>query len=414
MLIEQQTDMLIKRPQCLKTLTRLLVSISMVSFFFSCQKSEYEVSLHYVDVTSGKQLPYATVQRLDLTPADSIEIPLKIPDNRQATALVTTVTLGNSGQAIFLLLAKSDPSNHYFDQLYIDRNKDRDFTNDGAPYKSDGQFVKSRNQHFTEFGRVALPYDWQQGNTLTEEPFLCKIYFWYPDLGQPKTCSLLRLSWREGSFQFNDQQAMVAVVDDDANGVFDASDRWALLPQDSLGDEFVGDIHFFREATRAGWLGETAFEVANLAPQGNKVLLRRKEHELSRQEDLALDTPYNQEVRRPRAASEINWLSNYNRALQRARRTRQNIFVTFCVPWSGPCVSLDSRTFNDAEVVSLSNSFVCLQLDGDLERTLVRQFSVQNYPTLLILDHTGKELTRVVGYQPAAELARYLKQYVKS
>ena len=138
MLIQQQTDMLLKRPQCLKTLTRLLVSISMVSFFFSCQKSEYEVSLHYVDVTSGKQLPYATVQRLDLTPADSIEIPLKIPDDRQATALVTTVTLGNSGQAIFLLLAKSDPSNHYFDQLYIDRNKDRDFTNDGAPYKSDG------------------------------------------------------------------------------------------------------------------------------------------------------------------------------------------------------------------------------------------------------------------------------------
>lgn len=410
----QQTDALSSLYSHINSLSRCLFALLLMLLGFSCQKDEFEVGLHYADVTSGRQLPYATVQRLDFTPVDSMALKFNIPENLRQSALLASVMLGNSGQAMFLLLAKSTPQSQYYDQLLVDRNKDRDFNNDGASYSSEGRFIARRNQHYTEFEKVALPYDWHHENTLTEEPFLCKIYFWYPDDGsQPKTCSLLRLSWREGRFVYDDRRAVVVLADDDANGIFDANDRWALFPEDSLGDTFLRDVRFFRETTRLGWFAETAFELTEIAARGDKIILHKEESALSRDEDLAIDTPYSHEMRRPRAASQINWLDAYPRALQRARRTKQNIFVNFCVSWSGPCVILDERTFKDAEIVSLANSFVCLKLDGDFERDLVRQFGVQNYPTLLILDSAGKELTRIVGYQPAAELARYLEQYLK-
>ncbi|MFQ5632728.1 MAG: thioredoxin family protein, partial [bacterium] len=298
--------------------------------------------------------------------------------------------------------------------LLIDRNKDRDFTNDGSPYSGNGQFIAARNRHYTEFDKIAIPYEWQYESTFTEEPFLCKIFFWYPEEnGTPKTSSLLRLCWREGDFTYKKQDAKIIMVDDDCNGLFDTNDRWALFPKDSLEEKFVASLHLFRDATRNGWLGETAFELSGISPQGNRVHLQEKIVETTKAEDFAADAPYSQEARRPRAARTISWMTDYRSALRKARRSKQNILVNFCTSWSGPCLILEERTFNDAEVVSLTNEFINVKLDGDTERALAKQFNIQNYPTLLILDSTGKELSRVVGYQPAAEFTKYLFQYKK-
>lgn len=387
---------------------------AIILFFLACQKNEFAVDMHYTDTTSGRQLPYGAVQRLDLTPLDSTGLLFHIPEPLQKTALIAELKMGNSGKPMHLLFAKTDPQNIYFDQLLIDRNKDLNFTNDGAIYSSKGQFISNRNRHYTEFNPVAIPYEWQHENKLTEEPFLCKLYFWYPEEnGPPKTCSVIRLCWREGVFTFEDNEALVVMVDDDVNGLFDTNDRWALFPKDSLGEKFVANLRFFRDATRYGWLRETPFELSGISPQGNNLRLRIKQLELTSTDDIFSSTPYSQEVRRTRAARQISWLTDYNAALRKARLGKKNILVNFCTTWSGPCLFLEERTFNDAEVVALTDEYICLKLDGDLERKFIKQFDIQSYPTLLILDAKGKELSKVIGYQPASELSAYLKQYLK-
>jgi thiol-disulfide isomerase/thioredoxin len=410
---EQQEDMLSHYSHQKKYLPHILI-LPIIFIVLACQKNEFVVEMHYADTTSGRQLPYGAVQRFDLTPLDSTGLRFHIPEPLQKTALITELNMGNSGKPMHLLLAKTDTQSIYFDRLLIDRNKDFDFTNDNAIYTGKGQFINNRNRHYTEFDPVALPYEWQNESKLTEEPFLCKLYFWYPEEnGLPKTCSIMRLGWREGVFTFGGKEAQVVLVDDDGNGLFDTSDRWALFPKDSLGDKFVASLHFFRDVTRYGWLGETAFELSGIAPQGNNLRLRIKQVELTSAEDIFSSTPYSHEARRPRAARQISWLTDYNAALRKARREKKNILVNFCTSWSGPCLILEERTFNDAEVVTLTDEYICLKLDGDLERKLVKQFDIQNYPTLLVLDARGKERSKVIGYQPAAEFSAYLKQYIK-
>lgn len=169
----------------------------------------------------------------------------------------------------------------------------------------------------------------------------------------------------------------------------------------------------FRDATQLGWVGETAFELVELFPRGDGVRLMIKPVDMTREEDLSRETPYIEEPRRPRAAREIEWHSDLNEATQRARRTGKHLLLNFCTSWSGPCLVLDERTFQDAEVVALTDNFVAVRIDGDRERAHVRKHNIQSYPTLVILDPRGNELSRVVGYQPAAEFAQYIKQYVK-
>ena len=43
------------------------------------------------------------------------------------------------------------------------------------------------------------------------------------------------------------------------------------------------------------------------------------------------------------------------------------------------------------------------QSTGDVEKELVKQFSVAGYPTGIMLDAAGKEIRRFVGYQSSKE-----------
>lgn len=66
--------------------------------------------------------------------------------------------------------------------------------------------------------------------------------------------------------------------------------------------------------------------------------------------------------------------------------------------------------WTDAEVAALLNAgYVGVKLDGDLEKDLVKRFRVDGYPTLIVLDSSGKELQRF-GYNPSQAMLEILKR----
>lgn len=377
----------------------------------ACEKREFAVELAYQDVSSGLALPYAVPHPIDFFPVDSFDIRFNLPQTQARPPLIGQIKLGNTGTPIYLLLDKSVAHGRYYDLLYIDLNKDHDFKNDGPPYASEGKFILNRNRHYIEFDRVAIPYEWVFEETATEEPFLCKIYFWYGENGLPMSGRIVRQSWRRGSFEFGHQKVEVVLSDDDCNGIYDSNDRWALIPADSLGTPYLAPFYLFRNLTRLGWLGDTAFEIYKLSPRGNKVILRLKEVTWTRQEDFARDNPYALEPRRPKAAREIEWLTDYRKALRLARKLKKPLLLNFCTTWGGPCKMMAERTYKDAEVVALTDDFVVVKIDGDQHRDLVKRFKITSYPTAILLDPGGKEVSRLVGYHPAAEFAAFLKSF---
>jgi thioredoxin-related protein len=83
------------------------------------------------------------------------------------------------------------------------------------------------------------------------------------------------------------------------------------------------------------------------------------------------------------------------------------VFLYWGAEWCPPCHELKSTIFLREEFISLSRLFVPVYLDGDTERAqrYGEQFGVYGYPTVIIFDQEGVEVTRIPG---GMDIERYL------
>ncbi len=101
------------------------------------------------------------------------------------------------------------------------------------------------------------------------------------------------------------------------------------------------------------------------------------------------------------AAPEVHWAGGpWKDVLARAKRQNRPIFVDFYATWCGPCKRLEKVTYRDPKVVELLNSIVPVKYDAEKGEgeTLAKKFRVRAYPTLVVLDPSGREVDRFLGY----------------
>ena len=127
--------------------------------------------------------------------------------------------------------------------------------------------------------------------------------------------------------------------------------------------------------------------------------------------DRKADDMLKDERGRPRAGAPFVWTHSFTEALAAASVAHKKVFIDFETDWCGPCKSMDEWIWTDAEVADLLRAgYVGLKLDGDIEKALVKRFTVAGYPTMIVLDASGKELWRAVGYQSSKEILDQLKK----
>ncbi len=100
-------------------------------------------------------------------------------------------------------------------------------------------------------------------------------------------------------------------------------------------------------------------------------------------------------------AEEITFLTDLDQARRAARESGLPIFLDAYTTWCVPCKKMEAEVFTDPEVASTFNTeFVPLRLDMEQEpgRALAEKLLVDQFPTLLILDDSGEELHRSVGF----------------
>lgn len=98
---------------------------------------------------------------------------------------------------------------------------------------------------------------------------------------------------------------------------------------------------------------------------------------------------------------------SFREAMSKATAENKLIFLDAYTSWCGPCKEMSDHVFPKPEVGDFFNKrFICLKIDMDKGEgpELLKQFGIKAFPTLLVLDASGKEMHRVVGGRDAKGL----------
>ncbi|GAT34553.1 thioredoxin-related protein [Terrimicrobium sacchariphilum] len=112
-------------------------------------------------------------------------------------------------------------------------------------------------------------------------------------------------------------------------------------------------------------------------------------------------------------AAEADWQTDYKAALAQAAKEKKSVLLDFTgSDWCGWCIKLDKETFSESRFKNFAkNNLVLVEVDFPQKKTqsaelkeqneaLSKQYGVEGFPTLVLLNSEGKEIARNVGYLP--------------
>jgi thioredoxin-related protein len=98
------------------------------------------------------------------------------------------------------------------------------------------------------------------------------------------------------------------------------------------------------------------------------------------------------------------WSTDLEKALEQAKKEKKAVLVEFTgSDWCPPCIAMRKNVFSQKEFVkAASKDFILVELDfprGDQEvkkknDPYAKQYKIEGFPTVILLDHEGKEFTR--------------------
>ena len=348
--------------------------------------------------------------RVALTPVSATAV---LPPGAVRPAKSGTMQVGPDKNAWIPVLVAAD-AGHPQDlcNLFIDRNRNGSFTDDGPAITAAPSQNDKTKAWWSSFNKIELsiPY----GTTSKPEPYL--VNFWIVRDGDTPP-DILRYSvgsWRYGKATVDGIDVLVAAMDADNDAVFGKADNWSVLEASATDAEKNVLTHTEAKGTSRlmfakGADRERVLEFRSFSPDGRSIDFAIVDRPATKVADRAGDDVVRDERPRPRAATPLTWAHDFDAALAQAKASGKKVFVDFETTWCGPCKTMDQWIWTDAEVAAqLSAGYVGVKLDGDIEKALVKRYTVKGYPTMLVLDAAGTESTRAVGYLSSKEVLALL------
>ncbi|MBD3381158.1 MAG: thioredoxin fold domain-containing protein [candidate division Zixibacteria bacterium] len=104
---------------------------------------------------------------------------------------------------------------------------------------------------------------------------------------------------------------------------------------------------------------------------------------------------------------------SYEEGIRKASKDSVHVAVFFETTWCGYCKKMHKTTLTDERIISMLNEdFVAVQVDGDRQKNLVRDYGVRGYPSTWFLKPDASKIAPAPGYWPTEDfywLLRYIK-----
>jgi len=120
-------------------------------------------------------------------------------------------------------------------------------------------------------------------------------------------------------------------------------------------------------------------------------------------------------------STNVKWETSLQAAQARAKAEHKVIFMDVWAGWCGWCLKLQKDTFPSqaaeaalAKVVPLTIKTQEVNGSPTKDNHFERDYKVDGYPTLLILDANGKEISRQPGYLPPQQFASWINAHAKA
>jgi thiol-disulfide isomerase/thioredoxin/YHS domain-containing protein len=98
--------------------------------------------------------------------------------------------------------------------------------------------------------------------------------------------------------------------------------------------------------------------------------------------------------------AKVVWHDDFNRALEEAQRRDCVVLVHFFATWCPPCKRMEREVLNSPELVRLLDSgAVAVKIDGEKQPALKDRFSIEAFPSDVIISPQGRVLSSSQGYQ---------------
>ncbi len=127
-------------------------------------------------------------------------------------------------------------------------------------------------------------------------------------------------------------------------------------------------------------------------------------------------------------AGGAGWLDDFEAAKAQAKAENKPILINFTgSDWCGWCIKLHKEVFSKKEFMDYAKDNLVL-MEADFpnkkklpskvkkqNKKLEKEFKIEGYPTLFLLDAEGKKISGGLGYQEggAAAYVEYLKKNMK-
>lgn len=256
---------------------------------------------------------------------------------------------------------------------------------------------------WTSFNDVTIHVAYDRTRSI---PYATQLWF-VDDPTEPGEKPILhwtRAGWTEGRVLLDGRQRWIQLTDNNLNGIFDREDCWIL--GNERADIFKVVI---RKANDHFWLDGKAYVLRSVNESGRSAVVEPFDPGMTQAEERVKRDAFRADRTAERAPTPLKWESTLTWAMKLAGMTGKRILVDFTATWCGPCKTMDELVFSSKAVVDAGADTIFVKVDADAERDIIKKYKVSAYPTLVVLDASGKEVKRVLGYQSIREMVTLLK-----